>query len=392
MVTELDSPDPPVAFQAGDQLDVTIEDIAFGGEGVARVDNFVVFVPFVIAGEKVRVELTEVKKNFARARLAAVESPSPDRVRPECPVFGECGGCQYQHVRYAEQLKIKHKQVRDLFERVGGFEGCRIDPVVPCPTPYHYRNRIMVRSQWDKFKKRINVGFLRHDSRLVVDVEECKIAEHRLNQDLQVVRQNPPRKNGVKSVLRMFPEGWVLPNDSFFQNNFHLLPKLIETVAERLHAGGIRHLIDAYCGVGFFSLELAPKLESFVGVEVDRMAIRAAKQNAENRAVTNGEFIEGRTEALLPDLLKQMPPERTALILDPPRKGCDKAALEVVKQVRPAKVIYISCHPATLARDLNLLCSEQDYHLEKVIPLDMFPQTRHVECVADLKCLKGNDA
>src|SRR5438093_9206599 len=134
----------------GSQLTATIHDVAFGGEGVARVDGFVLFVPFVLDGEVVEVEVTEVKKNFARARLLKVLKASPDRVQPPCRYFGDCGGCQYQHVAYPAQLRLKQKQIADLFQRIGGFADARIEPLIPCPQPFGYRNRIMIRSQWDK--------------------------------------------------------------------------------------------------------------------------------------------------------------------------------------------------------------------------------------------------
>ena len=211
---------PNLALSPGATLKLTIDDIAFGGEGVGRVDDFVVFVPFVAPGEVVEVELTEVKKRFARARLLQVLQASPERVAPACRYFGECGGCQYQHLDYPAQLRIKHKQISDLFQRIGGFDGALIDPVTPCPQPYGYRNRIMIRSQWDKFKQGLNIGFIRADNRLVVDIQECKIAEPALNAQIQQVRLHPPPKGGLKVVLRVAAEGWEVPRDSFFQNNF----------------------------------------------------------------------------------------------------------------------------------------------------------------------------
>jgi tRNA/tmRNA/rRNA uracil-C5-methylase (TrmA/RlmC/RlmD family) len=362
-----------------------ISDIAFGGEGVARLDEFVIFVPFVMIGEDVEVEIIEVKKRFARAKLLKVISQSPERVTPPCPYFGDCGGCQYQHIDYAAQLRIKHKQIVDLFSRVGKFSEALIDPVVPCPQQYGYRNRIMIRSQWDKTKQALNIGFLRAESRLVVDIEECKIAEPALNQEIQRVRQNPPPKGGIKVVLRVPPEGWELPRDSFFQNNFFLLPKLVEAVRERLRDSKSRFLIDTYCGVGFFSVELGDLVERFVGIEVDMPAIHAAKNNAKRRGLANGEFIGGRTEALLPGLIGRFDRGATTIILDPPRTGCPPETMQLLEQVRPSQIIYVSCHPATLARDLNVLCANGVFKLAKVVPLDMFPQTQHVECVADVR-------
>ena len=351
--------------------------------------DFVVFVPFVLVGEVVEVEITEVKKNFARAKLLRVVQPSPERVEPACRYFGQCGGCQYQHVDYAAQLRLKHKQIADLFQRIGGFEPARVAPVIPCPRPYGYRNRIMIRSQWNKPEQKLNIGFVRWDCGLVEDIEECKIAEPVLNEEIRRVRAHPPPKGGIKVVLRVSPENWDVPPDSFFQNNISLLPKLVETVRGFLCDSGARHLVDLYCGVGFFGIELADAVESFVGVEYDQRAIQSARRNAAARKINNGEFIASAVEAVLPELLKKFSPEQTAVLLDPPRKGCWPQTLQMLRESKPAQVIYVSCHPATMARDLNILCGNGVFELARVQPLDMFPQTQHVECVADLRAAQS---
>ncbi len=378
-----------MSLAIGDKLTLTICDIAFGGEGVGRLDDFVVFVPFVALGEVVEAEATEVKKRFARSRLLRVIQPAPERVTPPCRHFGQCGGCQYQHLDYTAQLRLKHKQVCDLFQRLGGLEPRRIDPVIACPQPYGYRNRIMIRTQWDKFKHGLNIGYLRADNRLVVDIEECLIAEPALNEQILEVRAHPPPKGGLKVVLRVQPEGWEVPPDSFFQNNFFLLPKMVEVVRERLQQAGARHLVDVYCGVGFFSLELGGLVESFAGVELDRLAIAAARRNAATRGRANGQFIAGTAEESLPGMLGHFAPRSTTVLLDPPRKGCRPELLGLLRRAHPAQIIYVSCHPATMARDLKLLCAEGAFGVEQVIPLDMFPQTAHVECVADLRAAQG---
>ena len=155
------------------------------------MDEFVVFVPFVIIGETVEAEITEVKKNFARAKLLRVVTPSPERVAPECRYFGACGGCQYQHIDYAAQLRFKHKQIADLFERVGKISPEKIAPVLPCPSPYGYRNRIMIRSQWNGPAKKLEIGFIRADNNFVEDIEECKIAEPALNEQITARPREP---------------------------------------------------------------------------------------------------------------------------------------------------------------------------------------------------------
>ena len=373
------------ALRLGATVEVDIADVAFGGEGVARVDDFVLFVPFVLVGERVRIEVVELKKRFGRGRCLEVLQAAPERVAPACRYFGACGGCQYQHLDYSAQLRLKRKQVGDVLERIGGFSAELVAPVLACPQPYGYRNRVMIRSQWDKFKQGLNLGFLQENSGLVVDVEHCAIAMPELNEQLVQARLHPPPKGGLKVVLRAFPEGWEVPRDAFFQNNFFLLPELVAQVGRCIEASGARCLVDAYCGVGFFSLELAARVEAFVGVEYDRTAVRAARVNQQRRGVTNGEYLEGKTEELLPALLERFKAAETTYLLDPPRTGCKPDSLAQIRQAGPAQVIYVSCHPATLARDLNALCADGVFELVGLTPLDMFPQTQHVECVADLR-------
>lgn len=382
-----------MAFQTGDKITLTIDDIAFGGEGVARTHTedgeLVIFVPFVLVGEIVEAEITEVKKNFARAKLLQVVKASLERVEAPCVYFGKCGGCQYQHIAYAEQLRIKQKQIVDLFERVGKIPREVVAPVIGCPSPYGYRNRIMIRSQWNKPEQKLNIGFIRGDCGLVEDIEKCIIAEPAINEQIQHVRAHPPPKGGIKVVLRVQPENWELPPDSFFQNNFFLLPALVETARNFLRAGRATHLLDLYCGVGFFGIELANSIETFIGVEYDRRAIQAAEKNALSRKITNGRFIPAKVEDVLPELVNTISARETAVLIDPPRKGCGPEILKLLRETRPRQVIYVSCHPATMARDLNILCAENVFELSHVQPLDMFPQTQHVECVADLRAGPG---
>ena len=373
------------SLAVGDRLTVTIAHLAWGGAGIAQVDHWMLSVPFVIPGEVVEVELTKVTEHTAWGRLLKVLHASPERVTPRCPYFGECGGCQYQHIDYPAQLRFKHQQVVQGFENIGGFPTDRITPVVPCPQPYGYRNRIMVRSWREKATQRMLVGFLRYDSRRVVDIEHCPIAEPLLNEQLTATRINPPPKGGLKVVLRKPAEGWEVPRDSFFQNNFFLLPKLVEVVRERIRTSGVRHLVDVYCGVGLFAIALSDLVISFAGIEIDQRAITAARRNAADRQRQNGEFLAGDAAQLLPALLQQFSATATAVVLDPPRRGCSAASLQLLRDVHPAQIIYVSCHPATLARDLQVLCADDIYELVQVVPLDMFPQTQHVECVADLR-------
>lgn len=379
---------PAPGLHPGDRVTLRVDDLAFGGEGVARAEGFVVFVPFTIPGELVEAELTEVGKKHGRGRLLRVIEPSPERAAPRCPYFGDCGGCQYQHLDYAAQLRWKRGQVANLMARLGGLPPELVGEVIPCPAPYGYRNRIMVRSQRHRREGRTVVGFLRPASREVLDITACAIAEPELNEQLAAWRAEPPARGGLKRVLRVPPPGWDVPGESFFQNNFHLLPRLVETVRGRLRDAGVRHLVDAYCGVGFFSLELADQVASFAAVEIDGHAIAAARRNAARRGVTNGEFVAGPAETWLPPLLGKFPASRAAVLVDPPRTGCAPPLVQALRDNRPAQVLYVSCHPATLARDLQRLTEGGAGRVVSVTPLDMFPQTQHVECVADVRFLR----
>lgn len=379
-----------VELHVGQRHTLRITDIAFGGEGVGRIGGFVVFVPYVLVGEEVEIELTGIKRQFARARLIEVRKPSAARVAPRCRHYGLCGGCQYQHIAYKEQLRLKHNQVRELLRRVGRLRDIDVLPVMACPEPFGYRNRLMIRSQWNKIEQRLVIGFLQHDSRLVVEVEECAIAEPVLNTELKKARLCPPPRGGLKVVLRTIPDGWRVPADSFFQTNRFMLPELAGTIRNCIRESGVRYLVDIYCGVGFFAIELANEVSRFIGIECDHRAIAAARENAAMRGISNGEFVAGLAEERVPGLLADLDGDQTAIVLDPPRVGCDPRVLAQIQAMRPVQVLYVSCHPATLARDLNALCEKSIYRIVRVQPLDMFPQTQHIECVVDLRLDEGS--
>lgn len=367
------------------EVEIEITDIGFGGEGVGRLEGQVIFVHFTLPGEIVRARIVEVKRAYARAVLLNILKASEERIAPPCQHFGSCGGCQYQHMAYSAQLRIKQRQIRELLARIGGFEDFPVAQTRPCPSPYGYRNRIMIRSQWNKPEQKLNIGFIRYDNRLVEDLEECLIAEPELNEQIKHVRENPPPHGGLKVVLRTLPDDWKVPDHSFFQNNFHLLNGLTEVARECLRASGASTLIDAYCGVGFFALELSPAVEKAYGIECDVAAINAARENAKTRNITNTTFFDGRTEEHLPKVLEQCDLSTTTILIDPPRKGASPETIKMLIDAEPAQIIYISCHPAMLARDLKKLCENGLYELKSVTPLDMFPQTQHVECIADLR-------
>lgn len=345
-------------------ITLTIHDVAFGGKGVARHEGKVVFVPYVIPGEVVAAEVVREKKKFAEAELLSVETPSPDRIAPPCPYFGRCGGCAYQHMTYERQLALKSAQVEQTLRRVGRLAEVPMRPIVPAPKPYEYRNRIRVHVAGGI------VGFFAADAHALIDVERCAIAAPVVNQALGRLRGGSVRDGDYS--LRA-PGGGPF----FEQTNPEVTRELVALVKATVRRGQ-QVLIDAYCGGGLFARELAPLFESVIGIEENVQAVAAARHHAQ----PHERYLAGDVAACLGELLSTHDATRTTLLLDPPTTGLDARVLDLVLAGAPAEIIYVSCNPATLARDLAGLSSA--YTLTAVTPVDMFPQTAEIEVVAHL--------
>jgi 23S rRNA (uracil1939-C5)-methyltransferase len=343
---------------------LTIHDIAFGGKGVARHEGMVVFVPFVAPGESVTARIVRRKKNFAEAELIEVIAPSPDRVTPPCPVFGHCGGCSYQHLSYERQLAIKSAQVEQTLRRVGRLAEVPMQPIIPSPQPYGYRNRIRVHKAGGV------VGFYMTDGQTLVDVERCAIASPEVNASLAKLR-----KSGVPDddySLRAAGGG------PYFEQTNHEVTRELVSLAERTVRRGQQLLVDAYCGAGLFAHSLATHFEHVVGLEENDMAVETARRGA----LPHERYIAGEVSTQLGPVLAAHDAARTTVILDPPATGIAPRVSELLLSGLPSEILYVSCNPATLARDLALLT--KSYRLASVTPLDMFPQTAQIEAVAHL--------
>ena len=353
--------------------------MAFGGRGVGRLeDGRVVFVPFVAAGETVRVEVVREHKSYLEARLLAVEEPSPRRVEARCSYFGRCGGCSYQHLDVSEQREIKRQQVASVLRRLGRFEEeIDVRPTVPSPLEYGYRNRITVHVREG------TVGFFAHGSagsgaRELIDIARCPIASDGVNDALTRFRARPPRqqREGNHTLRASDHDG---PAEGFRQTNDGAADALLTVVAGLLETSGCTHLLDAYCGAGFFAKHLRERFERVVGLECDRRAVDAARRDA----APHEEYRCGDVGTLLPGELARLPAEGGVLIVDPPAEGLAGPARAAVAALPAAEMIYVSCNPATLARDLGALRSA--YGIVSVTPLDMFPQTAEIEVVVHLR-------
>ncbi len=364
----------------GTVLELSIHEVAFGGRGVGRSeDGRAVFVPFVAVGEAVRVEIVREHKSYLEARLLAVEASSAHRVEPPCPYYGRCGGCSYQHLDAGEQRETKRRQVASVLRRLGRFEeDIDVRPVVPSPLEYGYRNRITVH-----VREGI-VGFFAHGAagtgaRELIDIKRCPIASDGVNDALARFRARPPRQQREGNVtLRAGDAGFA---EGFRQTNDGAAAELLAIVAERLAEGNHAptHLLDAYCGAGFFAKHLRDRFESVVGLEWDQRAVSAARRDA----APHEKYLCGDVGELLPGELSRLPAENSVLLVDPPSEGLAGPVRAAVAAIPAAEMIYVSCNPATLARDLGALRSA--YGIVSVTPVDMFPQTAEIEVVAHLK-------
>jgi 23S rRNA (uracil1939-C5)-methyltransferase/tRNA (uracil-5-)-methyltransferase len=390
-------------FTYHQEIEVEIASLTNLGEGVARVDGWVVFIAGALAGEKVVARVWHNAANFSRADLVSVVVPSPHRVQPRCELFGECGGCQYQNLAYPQQLEWKQKQVAEAFERLGGIK-TKVDPCHPSPKQYGYRSKITPHFMTPR-RADFPIGFLAAGtSRRVVDVPKCPIATDAINasyaRSRKDIKANPGRfERGATLLFRDCEEGVVTDSrqvvtekvgavqlkflaGEFFQNNPSVLEQFVGHAIKLAHESGAKHLVDTYCGSGLFALSGARLFESVNGIEVSAEAARKAAENATLNHFLNCRFIAGSAESIF----KKIPVEgsESAVIVDPPRKGCDEAFLDQLDAFSPRRIVYVSCAPDTQARDVKYLCAK-GWKVVSVRPFDLFPQTRHVECIAALE-------
>ncbi len=395
----------PVPYEYHDELELEIESLSNLGKGVGRDGDWVVFVAHALPGELVRARVFRNAANHSEADLVEVLRPSPDRVEPVCPLFGECGGCQYQNLAYPAQLEWKRRQVAELLRRMAGID-FPVEAPVPSPRLYGYRSKITPHFQKPDKGKIGPIGFLREGRRQqVLDVPRCPIASDTVNRALENLRREVRAharayKKGATLLLRDSLDGRVRTDPTemceervgelvfsfhageFFQNNPSILPAFAGHVRDEARGGGsVTHLVDAYCGSGLFCLTAASAFVEAVGIEISESSIDWARRNAERNGIANCRFVQGDASAIFEGVA--FPPSRTAVVIDPPRKGSSAEFLDQLLDFGPRRLVYVSCDPATQIRDLARLAG--DYALVRLRPFDLFPQTRHLECVATLE-------
>lgn len=377
---------------------VKIDTVAFGGDGVARLDNFVVFVPFSAPGDQLEIEISRIKKKFMRGRILRIAQASSRRVTPLCRYYGNCGGCCYQHLNYEDQLAIKKKQVEDSFRRIGRISHPPVLNPIGSPMMYHYRGKAQYHAEM--ISQKMKIGFLDISGSKLLNIERCEIMDETINEKLRILRESlsPHNQNltiwsglsgsgpeAKESVERMVKgRRFLVPRDGFFQANLFLTDRLVDEVCRLADVNGYENIVDAYCGSGLFSIFLSRFAAKVTGVEISNHAVEHAKINAQNLGANNVKFICSDFEDALHKKLLPAGNETGLMVLDPPRTGCEATALKAVADWAPKKIIYISCNPATQARDVKFLL-ECGYDLRSLLPLDMFPQTEHIEVIGLLE-------
>jgi len=352
-------------------LELQIQDVAFGGKGVARTDGKAVFVPYVIDGESVSASITREHKKFLDAELENIITPSPHRVEPCCPYFGRCGGCVYQHIEYEHQLALKWRQVKETLRRIGGLKEPPMRPFIPAPIEYGYRNRITVHVRDGV------IGFFRRESNKLLGIERCPIARDEVNAKLTDLRARNPHDGHYTLRVIDGPRVFTQANDGVAAAMLDLVDRLLAS------AGGT--LVDAYCGAGFFAKRLRARFDRVIGIDWDQRAIAIAREDANENETYVAADVETELGAILRSIASGSGKGNSVVIVDPPATGLSKIIVEALIENQPSQLIYVSCNPGTLARDLAAL--KESFRVDSITPLDMFPQTAEIEVAVKLTAL-----
>ena len=440
-------------IKKNDNLEVTISDIGYEGEGIAKIDGYTTFVKGGLKGEKVKIKMLKVNKDYGFAKLMEVIKKSEERDEPVCEVFGKCGGCDLQHINYESQLDYKTDNVRNTLKKALGYD-VEVEQTIGMGIPYNYRNKaqypvvenkigffagrthalienekcyiqntISDKLAKDAFKilRKYNIssydeksgkGCIRHiitrigintGELMLILVTNEKSIKHKNEIVSELTKEYPMLKSIIQNInsqntnvilgnecITLYGDGYItdilgehkfkISPLSFYQVNPVQTEVLYNIAKEYANLNGTETVFDLYSGIGTISIFISDSAKKVYGVEVVGPAVNDAKENAEINEIRNVEFIQGEAEVIVPKMYERGQ-KADVVFVDPPRKGCDEKLLETIKKMRAKKVVYISCNPATLARDLRYL-TDNGYEIRKVQPVDMFPQTSHVEtCV-----------
>jgi 23S rRNA (uracil1939-C5)-methyltransferase len=389
-----------INFSVGELFDVSIEKLSTGGDGIARHQNIVVFVPLTAPGDLVKIKITELKKTFARAELISVLSPSPHRITPDCRYYGRCGGCNWQHLKYDFQLSTKELLVREQFQTQFGSvaQSMPFLPIIQSKNQFGYRNRIQMHFNETSQSGLTSFGFFEHKSHALVEVDKCLIADEKVSDLISKTRSSietkRPKNNRVQLFLNKNGDAqadWGIEDtfySDFSQVNIDINDQIVTCVVDFFKTSKLTKFIDLYSGSGNFSFPLyrsAAKV-SGIGVELGSKSLGRAKDRAieENISSKNLKFYCSDVEKWL----ARNPFERDSfVIVDPPRAGLSTNTALWLGQQSPSRFAYLSCNPSTLARDLKIItdASQNKLRIVHIQPYDMFPQTDHTEVLVFLE-------
>lgn len=383
-------------------LEVTIEKIVPNGFGLAHTNGLTVMVPLVAPGDRARVSTGKRNGNLVFAQVEEILEPSPLRIEPGCRYYGQCGGCNFQHLSYEEQLKAKVGIIEDCLRRIAKMDDLPGIEITPSPAPWNYR----ARANWHVDTAKKQLGYFYRNSNKVCEIEECPILIGPLEDKLQQLRKELPWGEFWNNMVHIDaasggenvsvysgefagePAEIIFENEGlkysynarvFFQGNPYVTPELVAATTTGLRG---ELALDLYCGVGLFSLPLAKSFSKVIGVESGYESIKFAQKNATQNGLDNAEFFSEDAGKWLKENFAKLE-NLDLLVLDPPRIGVEKDVIRSIIEVSPKEIVYVSCDPATLARDLRALFEK--YALLSVAAFDMFPQTHHVETIAKLK-------
>ncbi len=390
------------SYKVGERLELVVEKIVPNGLGMCFAENLTVFVPLAVAGDKLCVEIKQIKGKTAFARIEEIIAASGERAEPPCEYFGICGGCDFQQMSYSAQLESKIGIIRDSLTRIGKIDFAGEIPIIPSPEQYGYR----IRSQWHADTQAQKIGYFKRQSHEIVEAETCKVLVSELESKLNELRDSlvwkgfsskemnieaaagssgtsvysyelDPPANDIEATVN--GDKFFFDAQTFFQGNKYLVESLVwEAIGE--FTGDTA--IDLYCGVGLFAVPLARKFRKVYAVEVNEKSLAFAKRNEENAGLKNIEFVGSRIKSFVNE--NSLENEKLDLIvLDPPRSGVKKGTLQNIAELGSSNISYVSCNPTTLSRDLRILI-DNGYSLSSITALDLFPQTHHVETVAHL--------
>lgn len=427
----------PTKAAIGDSVEISIRKLAWGGEGLGSVDGAVVFVPELLPGESARVEITSVARNYYKAACRQLLSRTPERRTPPCAHVLLCGGCQIQHAYYTAQVRYKQEMLKDIFTPLMKRQPFELLSIHPSPLEFGYR----LRARWkcQRLHGRYQIGYFQRKSHTLVDITSCALLEPELNRILEPLKSillredmlvqeieiahdkdtnrvvldfylhQPTKVTAEQLFQTMLDKGvpvkglticvgnrisvagansytihlnnysFRITSGDFTQVNRRMMQTMIDTAVDLIHPMPCDSMLDLYCGSGFFSIPIASHVLEINGVELSSQAISNARFNAHTNSIKNASFAAQPVE----HYLKTKPRAFDAAIIDPPRGGCDKSVLRYLCQSGIPRILFISCEPVIMARDLKRF-AEHGYLLKSIQPLDLFPQTYHIECMAML--------